>query len=134
MFADPIIISPGSIIAFYIVVGTALIVETGIVSSLLAFFRGVAPLNLFTGYLITNVSIYLLIFGPYVFVEPSHMLLKEILVVLLDGLAIKLLVGFSVFQGDNYQTVTWWLALIISGIGNIVSYLIGEMANHQHWA
>lgn len=62
MLADPIVVSPSSIMAFYIVIGTALIVETGIVSGLLAF-RGVAPLNLFFGYLVTNVSVYFLIFG-----------------------------------------------------------------------
>jgi hypothetical protein len=57
--------------------------------------------------------------------------LKEVIVVLLDGLAIKCLVNFSAFQGDNYRNVSWWLALLISSIGNAVSYLIGEAANHQ---
>jgi hypothetical protein len=131
MLADPIVVSPSSIVAFYIVVSTALIVETGIVSALLAF-RGAAPLNVFFGYLITNVSIYLLVFGLSFFVEPSFVLLKEIAVVLLDGLAIKILVSLSVFQGDNYRNVTWSLALLISGIGNSLSYIIGEIANHQH--
>ena len=131
MFADPIVVSPGSIVAFYIVVATALVVETGIVSALLAF-RGVAPLNLFFGYLVTNVAVYLLVFGLPFFVEPSFVFLKEMLVILLDGLSIKFLVSFPVFQGDNYRNVTWRLALLISGIGNAVSYIIGEIAKHQH--
>lgn len=131
MLADPIIVSPSSIVAFYVVVGTALIVETGIVSGLLAF-RGIAPLNFFTGYLVTNVSIYLLVFGLPFFVEPSFVFWKEILVIFLDGLTIKLLVIFPVFQGDNYRNVSWRLALLISCIGNAASYLIGEVANHQH--
>lgn len=130
MLADPIVINPSSMIAFYIVVGTALIVETGIVSGLLAF-RGVAPLNLFTGYLITNVSVYLLIFGLPFPGHSSPALLKEIFVVFLDGMAIKLLVSLLVFQGDNYRNVTWWLAFLISTVGNAVSYMIGVIANRS---
>lgn len=130
-FADPIVLNPGSVISLYVVIGTALIVEAGIVSAILTF-RGVAPLNLFIGYLITNISVYLLVFGLPFFDESAQTIWKEIAVVLLDGLAIKILTGFSIFQGDDYRKIAWWLALLVSITGNAVSYLIGEIASHQH--
>ena len=61
--ADPVLVNPSSVIAFWVVAFAALVVETGVVTLLLAF-SGLAPLPMFVGYLIANVAVFLFIFLP----------------------------------------------------------------------
>ena len=64
--------------------------------------------------------------------RPSHGSL-EALVVLIDGLIIKLLVTLNTFQGDDYRGVSWLRSTVISGIGNGLSYFIGYVATKRPW-
>jgi hypothetical protein len=57
----------------------------------------------------------------------------EILVVVFDGVAIKLLVMFDGFQGDEYRGVSWLRSLSISAVGNTLSYFVGYVATQQPW-
>ena len=57
----------------------------------------------------------------------------ELLVVLIDGLVIKLLVTFAAFQGDNYRGVSWLRSTVISGLGNGLSYFVGYIATQRPW-
>jgi hypothetical protein len=60
-------------------------------------------------------------------------LAREVLVVVIDGLVIKLLGTSAPFQGDNYQGVSWLRSTVISGIGNALSYFIGYIATQTPW-
>jgi len=57
----------------------------------------------------------------------------EALVVLVDGLVIKLLVTLAAFQGDNCRGVSWLCSTAISGIGNALSYFVGYIAMQRPW-
>ena len=116
--ANPVILDASSLLAFYVVAFWAFVVEAGIVPLLLTF-RGVAPLRVFIGYFIANATVFFFIFQPLLEASSSPpVLVLEGLVVLIDGLVIKLLVTLAAFQGDNYRGVGWLRAALISGIGN----------------
>ena len=61
------------------------------------------------------------------------MLVLEGLVVLIDGLVIKLLVTFAPFQGGNYRGISWLRSTVICGVGNGLSYFIGYIASQRPW-
>ena len=131
-FANPVMIEPSSLLAFCIVVFWALVVEAGVVALLLAF-QGLNPLRIFIAYGVTNIAVFLFVFEPLLNQEWSSVPVLEILVVLLDGLAIKLLTRLSAFQGDDFKGVSWLRSFIISCIGNAASYFIGNIASHRPW-
>jgi hypothetical protein len=131
--ANPVILNPASLIAFYVVALWAFVVEAGVVALLLAF-RGIDPLRVFLAYFIANASVFFCLFQPLL--EGSSrppVLALEALVVLVDGLAIKLLVTLVAFQGDNYRGVSWLRSTVISGIGNTLSYFVGYIATQTPW-
>jgi hypothetical protein len=132
VFANPVILDPSSLLAFGIVAFWALIVEAGVVALLLTF-QGLNPLRIFIAYGATNVLVFLFVFEPLLNQEWSSVPALEILVVLLDGLAIKLLTCLSAFQGDDFKGVSWLHSFIIFCIGNAASYFIGNIASHKPW-
>jgi hypothetical protein len=131
--ANPVMLAPSSLLAFYIVAFWAFVVEAGVVTLLLTF-RGVAPLRVFLGYFIANAAVFFFVFQPLL--EGSFnlpVLVLEGLVVLIDGLVMKVLVTLAPFQGDNYRGVSWLRCSIVSGIGNSLSYFIGYIATQRPW-
>jgi hypothetical protein len=131
--ANPVMLNPSSLIAFFVVAFWAFVVEAGIVALLLAF-RGVAPLRVFIAYFVANAAVFFLLFEPLLERSSSPLVLAlEALVVLIDGLVIKLLVTLDYFQGDNYRGVGWLRSLLLSGVGNGLSYFIGYIATQKPW-
>jgi hypothetical protein len=131
--ANPVMLNPSSLIAFYIVAFWAFVVEAGVVTLLLTF-RGVAPLRVFVGYFIANVAVFFFLFQPLLEGGSSPPVLAlEALVVLIDGLIIKLLVTLGGFQGDNFRGVSWVRSTLVSGIGNALSYFVGYIAMQRPW-
>lgn len=131
--ANPVMLNPSSLIAFFVVAFWAFVVEAGVVALLLAF-RGVAPLRVFIGYFIANAAVFIFLFQPLLMGSNSPPVLAlEALVVLIDGLVIKLLITLAAFQGDNYRGVGWLRSTVISGIGNGLSYFIGYIATQRPW-
>jgi hypothetical protein len=131
--ANPVIVNPSSLLAFCVVAFWALVIEAGVVALLLAF-RGVAPLRVFIAYFIVNAAVFLFLFQPLL--EGSKSLpvpVLELLVVLIDGAAIKLLATLNSFQGENYRGVSWLTATIVSCVGNGLSYFVGYIATRQPW-
>jgi len=115
--ANPVMLDPSSLLAFYVVAFWAFVVEAGIVALLLTF-RGVAPLRVFIGYFIANAAIFFFLFQPLLERSSSPpVLVLEALVVLVDGLVIKLLVTLAAFQDDNYETGTGPRKLVNSANG-----------------
>ena len=124
---------PISLIAFYVVAFWAFVVEAGIIALLLTF-RGVASLRVFIAYFIANAAVFFVLFEPMLEGSTNPPVLAlEALVVLIDGLVIKLLVTLDYFQGFNYLGVGWRRALLLSGIGNGLSYFVGYIATQRPW-
>ena len=129
--ANPVIIDPTSLLAFVIVAFWAFIVEAAIVALLLAF-RGLQPLRIFMIYFLVKVAVFLFLFQPLL--EKNWPIpILEFLVVCINGLAIKTLVGFEALQSDNYSGLSWLGASAISLSGNAVSYFIGLIASSKPW-
>ncbi len=55
------------------------------------------------------------------------------MVVVIYAAVIKLLVMLNPFQGDSYRGVGWLRSLMISGVGNTLSYLVGYIATQRPW-
>ena len=131
--ANPVVLNPSSLLAFCIVAFWAMVVEAGVVALLLAF-RGAAALPIFLAYFILNGAVFLFLFQPLLVGSSSPPVpVLEGIVVLVDGIIIKLLVTLGPFQGDNYCGVGWLCSLITSGVGNALSYLVGYIATQRPW-
>lgn len=131
--ANPVMLNPSSLIAFYVVAFWSFVVEAGVVALLLTF-RGIAPLRVFIAYFVANAAVFFFLFQPQLKGSGSPpVLVLEALVVLIDGLIIKLLVTLEGFQGDNFRGVSWLRSTAISGIGNGLSYFVGYIATQRPW-
>jgi hypothetical protein len=131
-WANPIVIEPSSLIAFWVVAFWALMVEAGVVALLLTW-RGLNPLRIFLAYAMTNALVFLLVFEPVLSSGKISVPALEGLVVLLDAISIKLLTYVDALQGDDFKGVSWLHALCFSFFGNAVSYFIGNIASHKPW-
>ena len=129
--ANPVMIDGTSLLAFVIVSFWAFIVEAGIVALLLAF-RGLQPLRIFMIYFVIKVVVFLFLFQPLLERDWPIPIL-ELLVVCINGLTIKILVGFEALQSDNYSGLSWLGASAISLLGNAASYFIGLIASRKPW-
>jgi hypothetical protein len=131
--ANPVVLDPSSLLAFYAVAFWSLVVEAGLVALLLTV-RGVAPLRIFIAYFCTNAAVFFFLFEPLLEGNRSPPVpVLEALVVLIDGLAIKVLVTIPALQGDAYRGVSWLRSTVISGLGNGLSYFIGYIATQKPW-
>jgi hypothetical protein len=130
-FANPYILNPSSLLAFWFVAFWAFVVDSGIVALLLTW-NGMLALRVFWGYFFCNAVVYFFLFSPLVdrgWPIPG----LELLVVCVDGLTIKILFKISGLQGDNYRGVKWWNALVVSLAGNSASYFVGFIASRKPW-
>ena len=127
---NPYILDPSSAIAFAVVALFALIVEAGVVA-LLLFFSGLSILPAFIGYCVTNVLVFLFVFWPLLDTLP--LLPLELLVVVADATAIKLIACIETVQGEDFNGLKWSRALVVSSTGNAISYFIGVIASRSPW-
>jgi hypothetical protein len=130
--ANPVNIDGTSLLAFCIVAFWAFVLEAGVVALFLAF-RGMAPLRMFSAYFITNVLVFFFVFQPLLSRESMPVPAIELLIALIDALAIKFLAGLDPLQGGDYSRVSWPFALITSAFGNAASYFVGAIASHKPW-
>jgi len=130
--ANPVSIDPVSLVAFCVVVFWAFIVESGIVALLLAF-RGLLVLRMFFCYYMANALIFFLVFQPTLESRCMPVFLLESIIVMIDASTIKFLANQEWLQGDDYRELRWRGAVIISLIGNTLSYLVGYIASQRPW-
>jgi hypothetical protein len=131
--ANPVMLNPSSLLAFCVVAFWAMVVEAGVVALLLAF-RGAAALPVFGGYFVLNGAVFLFLFQPLITGSRSLPVpVLEAMVVMVDAAAIKLLLSLNPFQADGYRGVSWFRSIVISGIGNALSYLVGYIATRRPW-
>jgi len=128
--ANPVMVDGQSLLAFGIVAFWALVIESAIVTLILASC-GLLIVPFFGTLVIANVSVFLFAFLPLASQAPLWLL--ESGVVLVDALVIKLIASAPLFQSGNYGGVGFWRALLASFLGNTASYFIGVIVNHQPW-
>ena len=102
--ANPVILNPSSLLAFGFVAFGALVVEAGVVA-LVLILAGVEPWRFFVGFFFINIAVFFFIFSPLLQHGAFPWFLLEILVVVLDALAIKWLSRLELLQGDGYRGV-----------------------------
>jgi hypothetical protein len=129
--ANPYVLNPGSLIAFGVIVFSAMVVESGVVALLLAC-KGMRVLPVFFSYFLCNAAVFLFVFYPLAQLN-WPVLGLELLVIGVDALAIRFIALIPGLQGDNYCGMKWWQALALSAIGNGSSFFLGAIAQHKPW-
>jgi hypothetical protein len=130
--ANPVIINPASLIAFWVVAFMALMVEAGIVALLLAF-RGVTPVACFVVFMLLNLGVFVFLFFPAVERGSVPLPILEVGVVVFDAIVIRLVAAFGPFQQDHYAPVGWLRSLVVSAIGNAASFFVGVVGSGAPW-
>ena len=130
--ANPCILNPSSFLPFCTVAFWALVVESGIVALLLTF-SGLATFRAFLALLVLNLAVFVFGFWPQVEEHRIPLAVLELLVVLADGAAIKLVAAIGFFQGNGFRGVSWRRAGVISLIGNTASFFVGVIASGTPW-
>ncbi len=128
--ANPVMLDGGSLVAFPIVAVSALVLEAGVVALLLTL-SGLAPVPAFGGYFLTNLFVFVSLFSARLLGHTIPIPLFELIAVVADGICIKLLTAFDVFQGDDFQGVSWLRAGLISCAGNATSFFVGAAAQRM---
>lgn len=130
--ANPVIIDPGSLVAFGIVAFAAFVVEAGLVA-LLLLFRGLAPLRFFGAFFLVNFAVFAGFFQPLLRHEGLPLPVLEAGVVALDGAGLWLLSRLAALQGNAYRGVSWWQAGLTALAGNAASFWVGVVASNKPW-
>ena len=129
--ANPVIIDPTSLVAFWVIVLTALAVEAGI-AALIVTLSGLAPARVFFAFLAGNAAIYFMAFRPLLEQGVIPVMALEMAVVGADASFIKLLGRLEVFQSDGFVGLSWFRAVVAATAGNGFSYLVGQIANSPY--
>jgi len=124
-FANPIIIDPIGGLAYVIVLGSAIGVEVAIITILLFFFD-MSPAPVFIALFIGNLTVYFAVFLPLLDAV-SNLWVAEGLIVALDGVLIKAISRYELFQLETFTQLKWEYAFLIAAVGNIVSYYVGAV-------
>lgn len=124
--ANPVVVpDPVSIFAYVMVVGSAILIEACLVTLVLLFFNlSIKPL--FFGLYLGNLVIYLVLFLPLL-KNDAALWIAEIAVVGADGILIKALSSYEIFQGEDFKRLKWSVAFLIAAAGNLVSYYVGSV-------
>jgi len=130
--ANPVSLDPSSLIAFGVVALAAFVVESGLVA-LVCTFSGMAPARTLLAYFVTNSAVYVLFFYPILQKQWLPLLLLELVVVVIDATAVKVLATLDWLQGFSFTGVTWRRAFVASVIGNVASYCVGVFALKEPW-
>jgi len=124
-FANPVNFDPGSWIAFVIVFGATFGLEAFVVTAILFFCRmAIYPslIALFIG----NITIYFIIFKPLLSAV-DNVLVAEVLIIIVEGIFIKIISSFDIFQLEDFKGLKWRTAFIASAVGNALSYYSGAI-------
>jgi hypothetical protein len=125
VWANPVIYPSISDGGYFVVLVSASVVEVSLVALILFCFDfALKPvwMALFVG----NMIIYYMIFLPLLDAV-SSLLIVEGLIVAADGILIKTVSLFDIFQQQTFKGLRWKYAFLIAAIGNIVSYYLGSV-------
>jgi hypothetical protein len=130
--ANPASLDPTSLLAFCVVAFWALVMESGVVALVLTL-RGLQTLPAFAALFSLNFVVFLFLFCPLLERGGFPLAVLEALVVVVDSMAVKLVACFSWFQGGGFRGVSWSRAVVVSLLGNSVSYFVGVIAAGEPW-
>lgn len=119
--AGPIVSDGGCLIVFM----SASMVEVSI-TAILLFCFDLALKPVWMALFVGNMIIYYVLFLPLLETIPN-LLIVEGLIVAADGILIKLVSLFDVFQTQSFKGFPWKYAFIIAAMGNFVSYYVGAV-------
>ena len=123
-YANPVIFpDPVHILAYVLVLGSAVAIEAGIVTLILMFW-GTEVKQVYAAVAIGNLIIYFAAFLPLLNIT-SSLWIAETTIVGLDGVLIKMITLCDIFRDDTFRPLRWGYAFLIAAVGNIVSYYVG---------
>jgi len=126
-FANPrIAFGPFDVFAIFVLVG-AIAAEACLVTLLLMFF-GMSLKPLFFALFFGNLAIYFVIFLPLLEIL-LNLWMVEILIVVADGIMIKVISMCEMFQESDFKGLKWKYALLIAMLGNSLSFYLGEVVH-----
>lgn len=124
VFANPITVyDPTRVIPYMIIVGSCLLVEA-CVAAFILFFFDLSPKPIAAALFIGNLVIYFTLFRPF-YERVDSFFVSEALIVVLDGILIKIISSNAAFQENTFKRLRWSFALMVAAIGNVVSYYVG---------
>jgi hypothetical protein len=125
VFANPTGIDLGTLAGIVIFLFPILALESFVVTDVLFLSRMAVVPSLFAIF-IGNLVMYFIVFTPFLY-ESSNVPAAEFLIIIIEGIYIKAISRFSVFQMDNFNGLKWRTAFIASAVGNALSYYIGTL-------
>lgn len=123
VFANPIIYEPTRLIPYIYIVGSCLLVESCIAAFIL-FFLDLSPKPMAAALFVGNLIIYFTIFRPF-YERVDNFFVSEAMIVVLDGILIKIISSNAAFQENTFKRLRWPTAFMVAAIGNVVSYYVG---------
>jgi len=121
-FANPVV-DPATDIGFIIVLGSALGLEVLITATIL-YFCHMAFVPLLIALFAGNLIMYFVIFQP-VLSGISNIFSAETIIIIVEGIFIKVVSRFDVFQLEEFKRLRWTTAFIVAAVGNALSYSTG---------
>jgi len=80
-----------------------------------------------------HLAIFTFGFYPAVRDHVMSLPILEGLIIAADGVAIKLVARFGVFQNADFRGLSWSRATVISLLGNATSFFVGIIASGAPW-
>jgi hypothetical protein len=124
-FANPTGIDLSSLAGIVIFLFPVLALESFVVTAVL-FCSHMAVVPSLFAIFIGNLAMYFIIFTPLLYTL-NNVPAAEILIIAIEGIYIKVISRFGVFQSDDFNGLKWRTAFIASGLGNALSYYIGTL-------
>jgi hypothetical protein len=124
-FANPVNFNHGSWIAFGIVFGATFGLEACVITTIL-FFCHMEAIPSLIAMLVGNIAIYFIIFKPLLSAV-NNVLVAEILIIIVEGIFIKIISLLDTFQQEDFKGLKWRTAFIASAVGNALSYYSGAI-------
>jgi len=102
------------------------------VVTLILFFCHMTAVPSLIALFIGNLVIYFIIFTPLLSAV-DNVLVAELLIIVIEGILIKIISSYDTFQMDDFKGLKWRTAFIASALGNALSYYLGTLISSQ-WA
>lgn len=123
-FANPII-DPVSGMSAVMVTLSTIGLESAI-TTIALFCLGMSPVAVIFAMLFLNMFTF--IFMVFGMLEVIHsVLIVELMIVTIEAAFIKFMARFDVFIWETFRGISWRAAFIVSTLGNIVSYFVGNV-------
>jgi hypothetical protein len=97
------------------------------VVTLILFFCHMAAVPTLIALFIGNLVMYFVIFAPLLSAI-HNVWVAELLIIAVEGIFIKKISTIDTFQAEDFKGLKWQTAIIVSAVGNALSYYVGTLA------